>query len=175
MDMFENINLIDIQQRATEWFLSSVLTLGFGTQLALIIGSFFLGFILKNLIKPRLNDRINKLSIPYRLTEILYSALKLTFPFIVMILVTIGAKIIGPTGFGFPNSFAIGTAKLLLAWIFIRLAAQIKRFRAKGVDLFQRLTLRRRADQQRHIAGGVQFCCQLAIRLSRPALFRAVR
>ncbi|HPD83070.1 MAG: mechanosensitive ion channel [Alphaproteobacteria bacterium] len=123
--MYENINLLDLQKQATEWFLSHVLNLGFGIQMVVVIGAFFLAFVLKNLIKPRLNDLINKLSIPYRLTEILYSALKLIFPFLSMLFIAIGAKLIGPIGFNFPNNFMLAIAKLLLAWIFIRLATQL--------------------------------------------------
>lgn len=123
--MYENINLLDLQKQATEWFLSHVLNLGFGIQMVVVVGAFFLAFVLKNLIKPRLNDLINKLSIPYRLTEILYSALKLIFPFLSMLFIAIGAKFIGPIGFNFPNNFMLAIAKLLLAWIFIRLATQL--------------------------------------------------
>jgi small-conductance mechanosensitive channel len=123
--MFENINLFDMQKEAIQWLLSNILTLGFAVQLAVIIGAFVLGFLIKNVVKPRLNDFINKMSTPFRVTEILHSALKLIYPFLVMIFVAIGSKIIGPTGFGLPNSFTMAVPKLLLAWIFIRLIVQI--------------------------------------------------
>ena len=123
--MFENINFFSMHKDAIQWLLSNILTLDFGIQLAIITGAFFLGFLIKNVVKPRLNDLINKLSAPFRVTEILHSALKLIFPFLVMILVAIGSKIIGPTGLGFPNSFTMAISKLLLAWIFIRIVVQV--------------------------------------------------
>lgn len=125
MLMLEKINIIEFQKHGAEWLTSNVLTLEFSIQLIVIMMAFFFGYILKNLIKPILNEKINKLSIPYRLTELLYSAQKLIFPFIVMIFVGIAAKIMGPSGFFLPTSFMVAIAKLLLAWIIIRLAAQI--------------------------------------------------
>lgn len=123
--MSETINIVALQKQATDWFMTNIWTADFGVQLILLTTCFVMAFILKNLIKPRLNDLINKLSIPYRLTEILYSCLKLTFPLLAMIFIFIGTKIAGPTGLGFSISFSVAIVKLLLAWIFIRLIAQM--------------------------------------------------
>lgn len=123
--MFDIMKLENIQRELTEWFITNVWTIDCGIQVIALSVCFVLAFILKGMIKPRLNDLINKLSIPYRLTEILYSALKLIFPFLAMFFIFIAAKIIGPTGLGFTNNFAMATVKLLFAWIFIRLVAQM--------------------------------------------------
>ena len=122
--MFDSMKFIDIQKELTEWFVSYVWTTDCGVQLIVLTVAFVLAFILKRMVKPRLNDFINKLTIPFRLTEFLYSCLKLTFPFLAMIFLFIGTKIIGPGGLGFADNFAMATVKLLLAWIFIRLIAQ---------------------------------------------------
>lgn len=123
--MFDSMQLIDIQKQLVEWFIANVWTVDCGVQVILLGTSFVLAFILKNLIKPKLNDVINKLNIPFRVTEILYSLLKLTFPLLAMFFIFLGTKIAGPAGLGFSVSFATATVKLLLAWVFIRMIAQM--------------------------------------------------
>jgi len=123
--MFDSMKLIDIQKQLIEWFIAHIWTVDCGVQVILLGTSFVLAFILKNIIKPKLNDIINKLNIPFRLTEILYSLLKLTFPLIAMLFIFLGTKIAGPAGLGFSVSFATAIVKLLLAWVFIRMVAQM--------------------------------------------------
>ena len=123
--MFDSMKLVDIQKQLIEWSVTNVWTADCGVQIIILTISFAMAFILKKMIKPRLNDRINKLSIPFRLTEILYSCLKLTYPFLAMIFIFIGTKIAGTGGLGFSMAFSIAVVKLLLAWIFIRLIAQV--------------------------------------------------
>ncbi len=126
--MFENINLVTLQNQVTEWFLTNILTIDAGVQAVLLFASFFFAFLLKRAFKTPLNDLINKLPIPFRLTEVLHSLERLTLPFFALILVTVSAKILG--GFGFNVLFAMGIAKLLLAWIFIRFIVQLIENRA---------------------------------------------
>lgn len=136
------MELAEIQKQLTEWFLTYVWTGNFGVQLIVITTSFMMAFILKNIVKPRLNDLINKLHIPFRITEIFYNIVKLTFPFLAMLFVFIGAKIVGPDGLGFSVNFSMATVKLLLAWIFIRLVAQLIEHRfARNIIAFSVLGL----------------------------------
>lgn len=122
--MLNSINLVEIQNQALNWLIANVWTLGFGVQLVVILVGLTMAFILKGILKPRLNDLINKLSVPFRLSEIFYSMLKLVFPILAMVFIFIGAKIIGPSGLGFSDSFAMAVTKLFLAWSVIRLVAQ---------------------------------------------------
>ncbi len=121
----EKINLIEYQTKIIEWLSSHVLTVGFAVQSTLIGISIVLAFILTRTVKPKLNELINNLKIPYKATEILYNLLKVTTPLLAMIFIFIGSKIIGPTGFGLPITFAAAVSKLLLAWVFIRLVSQV--------------------------------------------------
>ncbi len=121
----EKINLVEYQTQILTWLSSHVLTMGFATQSALVVGSLVLAFFIARAMKPKLNDLINNLKIPYKATEVLYNLLKVTTPILAMIFIFIGAKIIGPAGFGFSVNFALAISKLLLAWIFIRLVSQI--------------------------------------------------
>ena len=140
--MFDSINLADIQKQLTEWFLTDIWTLSFGAQGIVLGVSFVLALIIKNILKPKLNDLINKLNVPFRLTEFFYSSLKLLFPFFAMIFIFIGAKIVGPTGLGFSISFSMAIVKILLAWMFIRLVAQFIEHRfARNVIAFTVLGL----------------------------------
>ena len=126
--MFENFNFATLQSQAIEWFFTSILTIDCGVQATLLFSSFFLAFLLKRAFKTPLNNLINRLPIPFKFTEILHNLERLTFPFFALILVTVSAKILG--GFGFNVAFAMGVAKLLLAWIFIRFIVQLIENRA---------------------------------------------
>jgi len=121
----ENINLVEYQTKAIEWLSSHVLTMGFAVQSALVAVSIILAFFIARSVKPKLNDLINTLKIPFKATEVLYSLLKVATPFMAMTFIFIGSKIIGPTGLGFSITFAAAVSKLLLAWIFIRLISQV--------------------------------------------------
>jgi small-conductance mechanosensitive channel len=140
--MFENINSADLQQQTITWLNAHIFTATFGVQFMVLGISFIMAIVLANIVKPRLNDFINKLSIPFRLTEVLYSCLKLIAPFLAIIFIFIGTKIVGPTGLGFSVAFSNAIMKLLLAWIFIRLVAQFIEHRfARNIIAFTVLGL----------------------------------
>lgn len=123
--MLNDLNPQDLQDQVLTWIMTNILTLGFAGQLIVVVVAFILAFLLKNIIKPRLNDLINKLSVPYRITEVFYSLLKLIFPLLAMIFVFVGAKVLSIPAIGLSSTVAFAVAKLLLAWIFIRLFVQI--------------------------------------------------
>lgn len=120
----EKINIAEYQEKLTGWLSTNILNVDFAMQFIMITIALVMAFILSRVIKPRLNTLINKLSIPYKITEFFYSLLRVTTSLIAIFLIFIGGKIIGPGGLDFPISFAMAISKLLLAWIFIRLISQ---------------------------------------------------
>lgn len=123
--MIKDINLIDIQNQTIAWFLSHIWSVGFATQLSIVLMGFILAYFLNKLIKPRLNDLINKLSVPFRISEVLYSSLRLIMPFLAMTFIYIGAQILFVIASGSSIALCLAVAKLLMAWIFIRIFVQI--------------------------------------------------
>ena len=121
----DKIDFLEYQTKIIEWLSSHVFTVGFAVQSALVCIAVVLALILTRSIKPKLNELINNLKIPFKASEVLYNLLKVTTPFLAMAFIFIGSKIIGPTGLGFPITFAAAISKLLLAWIFIRLISQV--------------------------------------------------
>ncbi len=122
--MLDDINLLEIQNKFAKWFVDFIWTVDCGAQAVIMLVSFGLAFLIARITKPRLNDLINKLSIPFRLTEILYSGLKLIFPLIAMIFIFIGSKIAGPAGLDLNVTFTLALVKVLLAWIVIKAISQ---------------------------------------------------
>lgn len=123
--MLQDINVQEYQTQAIEWISTNILTLNFSAQFVVVLVGFTLAVFLQKYLTPKLNELINKLTIPFRLTEILYSALRLIFPFFAMLFIMIGAKIITIPAIGLSGGIAFAVTKLLLAWIFIRLLVQI--------------------------------------------------
>ncbi len=117
-----------MNKQATEWFIANIWTVDSFVQAVLLIASFFFAFLLKRVLKNRINDGINKLPINFKLSEILHNFARLTLPFFALIFVFISAKILGSVGVN--PAFAMGIAKLLLAWMFIRFIVQLIENRA---------------------------------------------
>ena len=92
--------------------------------------------------KPALNDLINRLSVPFRITEILHTLMRVFLPFLAMLFMFVGAKIAGPGGLDFNTAFSMAIVKILMAWVFIRLISQLieQRF-ARNVISFTVLTI----------------------------------
>lgn len=123
--MLENINLIDIQTKITNWATSHLFTVEFGVQMSVIGLSFILAFFLKNYLKPKLNELLNRLTLPFRLIEALRNMLRLLLPAIALIFIFIGAKIISLIMADVNLTFSEAVMKLLMAWIFIRILVQL--------------------------------------------------
>lgn len=120
----QQINIPKIEAQILEWFTTHIWTGSFAIQFIMLSVAFVLAFILNRAVQPKCNDLVNKLSVPYKLTEVFHSCLKLFLPFLAMVFIFIGTRIISMENFGFPITFAQAISKLLLAWIFIGLIAQ---------------------------------------------------
>jgi len=123
--MLENINITEIQMKVMQWLTDHVLTLEFGVQMAIIVASFIGAFFAKKYLKPRLNDLLNKLTIPFRIIEALRNMLRLLMPAIALIFIFIGTKIIGFGMLDISITFSDAIMKLLFAWIVIRILVQL--------------------------------------------------
>ncbi|MEM9469706.1 MAG: mechanosensitive ion channel domain-containing protein [Pseudomonadota bacterium] len=125
LSMLENINLVELQTKISEWFFTHVATVEFGVQISIIGISFIAAFFLKNFLKPRLNEFLNKLTIPFKIIEGLRYMLRLLLPAIALIFIFLGTKIIAFAMLDISIAFSEAIMKLLLAWIFIRLLVQL--------------------------------------------------
>jgi len=120
----EDIDVQEIQSTLSTWLNDSILTPDAAVQAGLLLISFTAGLIVTKAARPFLNDKINNLSLPYRMSEILRSLLNLIFPAITLIVLFIGLQIAGPSLLGFDVIFSAAVSKLLLAWIVIKLLVQ---------------------------------------------------
>ncbi len=121
----ENINIAALQTKSVEWVGANILTLDFGVQMAIITLSFIAAFFIRKYSKPRLNDLLNKLTIPYRLIEAMRNMLRLLLPAISLIFIFLGTKIIGFGMLDISVTFSEVVMKLLFAWIIIRMLVQL--------------------------------------------------
>ena len=140
--MFESLSPEIIWTRVQNWFFDEIWTLDFAVQFVILALAFVLGLLVRNLIRPRLTDRINNLNVPFVLSEIFYAGLKLILPVLIIIFTVIGLRIAITITPDISIRLAIAVTKLLTAWIFIRLAAQFieKKF-ARNIIAFTVLTL----------------------------------
>ncbi|MEM8833475.1 MAG: mechanosensitive ion channel domain-containing protein [Pseudomonadota bacterium] len=140
--MLENLSLTEIKSDLLAWFQGEIWTIDFGVQFVMVALAFVLGYLAKNILKPRLNEQINKLSAPFRLSEMLYNCLKLVFPLLTIAFLLIQVQIATTIAPEISTKIAIAFVKLLFAWMFIRVIAQfIENKFARNVIVFSVVTL----------------------------------
>lgn len=93
--------------------------------LAIIIGGFFFGAFFRSLVRGRLVEIVDKQNISYRLNQTLKNITKLTFQAGSLIFITVSQAIIMGVLPDIDTKILSAVSKLLIAWIFIRIAAQI--------------------------------------------------
>lgn len=123
--MWDTINFQALRDESLLWFQDHILTLDSALQGAALFAAGFLAILLSRPLRARLTRKINSLQkLPFRVTEMLHSVARLVFPFIMLVVLFIGTKIIGPGGLGLETAFLIIVVKLLWAWVMIRLCVQ---------------------------------------------------
>ena len=120
LDMLEKT-----RDQIMKWFQTELWSPESAVQLIIMLVGFTMAWAITRTTKPVLNDLINRLSVPFRITEILHTLMRVIFPFLAMLFIFLGAKIAGPGGLDFNIGFSMAIVKILLAWIFIRLASQL--------------------------------------------------
>jgi len=140
--MLKKLNPTDIQTNLIDWFSNDILTIDFGVQFVIIALAFTVSKILTNIVRPRLNEQINKLTIPFRISEILYSSLRFIFPIVTIIIIAIGTRFAVLITPDISITFATVITKILFAFIFIRFVGQfIEHKLARNIISFTVLAL----------------------------------
>lgn len=122
--MFENLDPSALTTQITAWLGANILTPDFAVQSGILLISFVLAYIGQKALRPRLTDLINKLRVPYRISEIFRQMIKLVSPTLALIMIFVGSHVAGAEALGFNVTFSMGIMKLLVAWILIRLVVQ---------------------------------------------------
>ncbi|MBN8521947.1 MAG: mechanosensitive ion channel [Alphaproteobacteria bacterium] len=120
----KNTTLVTLVNDVGLWMQKHVFTPDTAIQLALIALAFSLASIITRYAQNHLNDRVNALRIPYRLTEIVHSLIRLLLPATALLLIFAGGEIIALKPLGFSHGLCEVVSKLLFAWILIRLSVQ---------------------------------------------------
>lgn len=118
----ENLNIISqkIGDFATKLFTFNVLT-----EIAIIALSLFLGWLIRKAFRPKLEQIISNLTVPYAMKHILRNISKLTLHITALIIIIISSFVVLSFMDDWNVKLLTAVSKLLSAWIFIRLIAQI--------------------------------------------------
>src|SRR5688572_12621575 len=111
--MFEKLNIEKLERQTLDWLSENIFTVDALFQAGILILSFSMASLVYRAVRGPLNEGLNSLRIPYRLTETLRRLSRLVFHATALVLVLFGAKIAGPEGLGFNVNFCMGVAKLL--------------------------------------------------------------
>ncbi len=122
--MFENFNLANLWESIRDWsnlYLWNQNTLYQGI---IILISFALGGLIYTAIRKKLKDRIENYQGPAVARRIIRNLVRLVFPLTVLVLIFMATEILITVDVGIDVGWTTGMMKVLLAWIFIRIAVQ---------------------------------------------------
>ncbi|MAS86472.1 MAG: mechanosensitive ion channel family protein [Micavibrio sp.] len=122
--MFEE-EILKFIQNAISWLNGNVLTPQTGIEFIIIFIAFGLGLLGKKILTPILLRLINQANLPWRFEHILKSITGLTPHMIMAVLLAFTIPIATISPFTFATIWITAATKLLMAWIFIRIAAQL--------------------------------------------------
>lgn len=113
--------LSGLQERIIEVMITNY---GWAVALVLVI-ALATGWLVRKIALPRVESAVNRLSIPFRLNRILKNIAKLQLQLVALIIVALGEMILLAILPDMDITFLSAAGKLLIAWIFIRVIAQI--------------------------------------------------
>jgi small-conductance mechanosensitive channel len=112
-------------QNTLSWFNSNVFTPQTGIEFIIIFAAFGLGFLGQRLLIPTFLKLINQANLPWRFEHILKNISTLTPHIIMAILLAFAIPVSQIEQVAFATVWITAATKLLLAWVFIRIAAQL--------------------------------------------------
>lgn len=116
-----DLNLDNIYHNSMEAVLSGELWVSF----LIIIASFFVGALVRKIVRGRLIELIDRQTLSYRINQILKNITKLTFQVGAMAFISFAHFILPILISDIDISPLTAALKLFLAWVFIRIVAQI--------------------------------------------------
>ncbi len=109
----------------TNDFAAQLFTLNVLTEIAIIGLSLVLGWLIRKAFRPKLEQIISNLSVPYAMKHILRNISKLTLHITALFIILISAFVVLSIMQDWDTRVLTAMSKLLSAWIFIRMVAQI--------------------------------------------------
>ena len=125
IDAVKDPETIDIIVQNVNDFASRVFTFNVLTEIAIVVGSLLLGWLLRKVFRPKIEQFISNLSVPYAMKHILRNVSKLTLHIAALIIILIATFVMVSVMPDWGTKVLTAASKLLSAWIFIRLIAQI--------------------------------------------------
>ena len=122
--MLDNINIAELWATVVNWCGSYFWQPSTLYQTILIGAAFFAAVVLFPVLRKKANAKIEALEIPYTAHNILSNLTRLIFPILMLFVMSIGTLILGSKPLEINTALSVGVMKVLLAWIFIRIAVQ---------------------------------------------------
>lgn len=122
--MLEDINIEETATKSVEWAKALAMNDSMLIQLGLILSCFILAGFIYVVIRKKVQNAIDASSMPIRVKRIATNLRKLIFPLNALLLLFITSAIAASESFGINVSLSIGVQKVLMAWIFVRVAVQ---------------------------------------------------
>lgn len=123
--MFEKINITESLETAETWFKDYIWAPETLYQSVIILASLVIGAILYRFVRAGLVAKLDAhANVPATARRIAFSVIKLQYPLIALILMSITAQIVTTFGLLEKTELVLGVLKVLLAWIVSRLVVQ---------------------------------------------------
>ena len=124
MTMLDQFNYDKIYANGQTWFLENVWTLDMAYQGAIVAAAFVIATLLYPILRLPFAKRVENLEAPATMKRIARNLVRLILPATTLLLIFIADIVAGSTLMNMKTGFIDGFMKVLMAWIFIRLAVQ---------------------------------------------------
>ncbi len=125
IDAVKDPETLDIISQKLTDFAVHLFTFNVLTEIAIIIGALTTGWLFRKVFRPKLEQMISNLSVPYAMKHILRNLSKLTLHITALMVLLLSTFIMVSIMPEWGAKVLTAMTKLLSAWIFIRLVAQI--------------------------------------------------
>jgi len=126
MSMLDITKLYEIFITLSQQILNAVTVPTNWIQVAMIVFSLFIGWLVRRRLTPIFTDRIGRSGLNFRIRQTLTNFTKLILQTVAVIILGLLIQIQGTDGgFTWDTSIAVASIKLLMAWVAIRFASQV--------------------------------------------------
>ena len=112
-------------ENAVEYFSNTFMIPINWLQIAFLIAAFFVGWAVRRKMSPKLITKIDRSQLHFRIRQSLKNLVRLILPIVAVIIMGVFIQIHSNGGYDWDMHFASAITSLVVAWIVIRLAAQL--------------------------------------------------
>ncbi len=163
VEFLDDLDVQNLTERVIDWFTDQFWTIDMLIQLIMLTSAFAIGYISYRFARGSVTDYIDNAEMPIRVKRTFNNLKRLILPIGALLILFIESVIASSEFFALDISFVLGVMKVLLAWIFIRIAVQfianpaVRNFFALSIWVIAALSIFGILDETTNTLDGIAF------------------